>query len=79
MLENELMAVDGETLWDMELGTPRFCINSLLPQGLCILGGASKIGKSWLVLDWVDKVAKGGTSLGYGNQAGHYTVSVSGG
>ncbi len=30
-----------------------------LPQGVCILGGASKIGKSWLVLDWVDKVAKG--------------------
>lgn len=59
MLEKELNAVDGETLWDMELGTPQFCINSLLPHGLCILGGASKIGKSWLVLDWVDKVAKG--------------------
>ena len=56
---NELNAVDGETLWDMELGTPQFCIKSLLPYGLCILGGASKIGKSWLVLDWVDKVAKG--------------------
>ena len=56
---NELNAVDGETLWDMELGTPQFCIKSLLPFGLCIMGGASKIGKSWLVLDWVDKVAKG--------------------
>lgn len=59
MLEKELNAVDGETLWDMELGTQQFCIKSLLPQGLCILGGASKIGKSWLVLEWVDKVAKG--------------------
>lgn len=59
MLENELNAVDGETLWDMELGTQQFCIKSLLPQGVCIMGGASKIGKSWLVLDWVDKVAKG--------------------
>lgn len=59
MLENELIAVDGETLWDMELGTQQFCIKGLLPQGVCIMGGASKIGKSWLVLDWVDKVAKG--------------------
>ena len=59
MLENELMAVDGETLWDMELCTPRFCINSLLPQGLCVLGGAPKIGKSWLVLDWCIRIARG--------------------
>lgn len=36
-----------------------FCIKGLLPQGVCILGGASKIGKSWMVLDWVDMVAKG--------------------
>lgn len=59
MLENELKAVDGETLWDMEFGAQLFCIKGLLPQGVCILGGASKIGKSWMVLDWVDKVAKG--------------------
>ena len=58
-MENELIAVDGETLWDMEFGAQLFCIKGLLPRGLCILGGASKIGKSWLVLDWVDKVAKG--------------------
>ena len=59
MLKNELITADGETLWDMELGTQQFYIRSLLPQGVCIMGGASKIGKSWMVLDWVDKVAKG--------------------
>jgi len=59
MLEKELMAVDGETLWDLEFSAQRFCIQGLLPQGLCMLGGAPKVGKSWLVLDWVDKVAKG--------------------
>lgn len=58
-MENELKAVDGETPWDMEFGAQLFCIKGLLPQGVCILGGASKIGKSWMVLDWVDKVAKG--------------------
>lgn len=59
MLEKELMAVDGETLWDLEFGAQRFCIHGLLPQGLCILGGAPKIGKSWLVLDWCIRIAKG--------------------
>ena len=61
MLENELVAVDGETLWDLEFAARRFCIRDLLPQGLCILGGAPKIGKSWLVLDWCIRVAKGET------------------
>ena len=59
MLESGMIAVDGESLWDMEFVARRFCIRSLLPQGLCILGGAPKIGKSWLVLDWCIKVAKG--------------------
>ena len=59
MLEKELMAVDGETLWDLEFPVRRFCIRSLLPQGLCVLGGAPKVGKSWLVLDWCIRIAKG--------------------
>ena len=59
MLEKELNAVDGETLWDLEFSAQRFCIRSLLPQGLCVLGGAPKIGKSWLVLDWCIRIARG--------------------
>ena len=59
MLKKQLKSVDGETLWDMEFGAQRFCIRGLLPQGLCALGGASKIGKSWLVLDWCIRIAKG--------------------
>ena len=59
MLENELMAVDGETLWDLEFAARRFCIQGLLPQGLCVLGGAPIIGKSWLVLDWCIRIARG--------------------
>ena len=59
MLEKELNAVDGETLWDLEFSAQRFCIRGLLPQGLCVLGGAPKIGKSWLVLDWCIRIARG--------------------
>lgn len=54
-----LKVVDGETLMDMQFPKSRFCIQSLLPQGVSILGGAPKIGKSWMVLDWCVRIAKG--------------------
>ncbi len=54
-----LEIVDGETLMDMQFPKSRFCIHSLLPQGVSILGGAPKIGKSWMVLDWCVQIAKG--------------------
>lgn len=54
-----LEVVDGETLMDMQFSKSRFCIQSLLPQGVSILGGAPKIGKSWMVLDWCVRIAKG--------------------
>ena len=43
----------------MKLPPTKFCVDTLLPQGLCILGGASKIGKSWWVLDLCVRIAKG--------------------
>ncbi len=54
-----LEVVDSETLMDMQFPKSRFCIQSLLPQGVSILGGAPKIGKSWMVLDWCVRIAKG--------------------
>ena len=35
MEENKLSVIDGESLMELELSTPQFCIRSLLPQGLC--------------------------------------------
>ena len=54
-----LEVVDGETLMDMQFPKSRFCIQSLLPKGVSILGGAPKTGKSWMVLDWCVRIAKG--------------------
>lgn len=54
-----LEVVDGETLMDMQFPKSKFCIRSLLPQGVSILGGAPKIGKSWMLLDWCVRIAKG--------------------
>jgi len=55
----KLTVIDGETLADLRLPPTRFCVQTLLPQGVTILGGAPKIGKSWMVLELCVRVAKG--------------------
>lgn len=57
--KTNLTVVDGETLMDMKLPPTKFCVETLLPQGISILGGAPKIGKSWMVLDFCVRIAKG--------------------
>ena len=59
MQTKKLQVVDGETLMDARLEPTRFVVEQLLPQGLALLGGAPKIGKSWLTLDLCVRVAKG--------------------
>ena len=54
-----LAVIDGETLMDARLPKRSFCIETLLPEGISMLGGAPKIGKSWMVLDIGVRVAKG--------------------
>ena len=57
--QHRLDAIDGETLMTAPLPPIRFTINGLLPQGLHILAGAPKVGKSWLALWLCLRVAKG--------------------
>ena len=52
-------SLDGETLMNTPLKSIRFVISTLLPQGLSILAGAPKVGKSWLALQICLAVAKG--------------------
>ena len=54
-----LTVIDGETLMDTRLPKRSFCIETLLPEGISVLGGAPKIGKSWMVLDFGVRIAKG--------------------
>ena len=54
-----LVVYDGQTLAGMHLPPTQFCVEGLLPHGLSILGGPSKYGKSWIVLDLCVHVAKG--------------------
>ena len=51
--------IDADTLMNKPLPKSRFIVEGLVPQGVNILGGASKIGKSWLMLDLALKIANG--------------------
>ena len=51
--------IDGETLMDMPIAPIEFVVSEILPQGLHILSGAPKAGKSWLVLWLCLQVANG--------------------
>ena len=55
----ELDAVNANELMDMEFQPTGWLIEKLLGKGVYILAGASKIGKSWLVLWLADRVSKG--------------------
>ena len=54
-----LAVIDGETLMDTRLPKRNFCVETLLPEGISMLGGAPKVGKSWMVLLLALQVAKG--------------------
>lgn len=58
-MEHKLNTMDGETLMNTVLPPIRFVISHLLPQGLHVLAGAPKVGKSWLSLWLCLQVAKG--------------------
>ena len=62
--QNNIKVIDAETLMDKRLPPTKFCVDTLLPQGLCILGGAPKVGKAWFVLDLCIHVARGDEFLG---------------
>ena len=47
---NRLLTIDGETLMSQPLTPLNFVVDTLLSQGLHILAGSPKVGKSWLAL-----------------------------
>ncbi len=54
-----LKTIDGETLLREPLQPLNFIVETLLSQGLHILAGSPKVGKSWLALWLSVQVAKG--------------------
>jgi hypothetical protein len=60
---------DGQWLGRQEFTPLRYAVPGIVPEGLTVLAGAPKVGKSWIVLDWLlayaapDGVALGGISV----------------
>ena len=61
MKKEKIKTVDGQTLLDMQLPQIRFVVDGLLPQGLHILAGAAKTGKS--VLESADRKRNGAVAV----------------
>ncbi len=54
-----LEAISGHSLLTMNIQPIRYCIENILPQGIAMLSGSPKTGKSWLVLEWCIRIAAG--------------------
>lgn len=50
MQVEKLKTVDADTLLSTPISKTMFIVDGLIPQGVSVLSGASKIGKSWLML-----------------------------
>ena len=65
-----MLTIDGETLMSQPLTPLNFVVDTLLSQGLHILAGSPKVGKSWLALWLAVTVAKGDPVWGMGVKQG---------
>lgn len=58
-LLNQLETIDAEELMATPYAPKKFVVSDMLPEGLILLCGPSKIGKSWFVLQLCLAVALG--------------------
>lgn len=61
---NKLQLIDADTLYYKPLAHPQMLIDGVLSDGLAILAGDSKIGKSWMVLWLCLQISRGAAALG---------------
>lgn len=54
----------ADELMDTDFPEPRWAVPGLVAEGVTLLGGAPKLGKSWLCLDLGISIASGGPALG---------------
>lgn len=78
-MENELKAVDGEILWDMEFGAQLFLHQGAVAPG-CVYPGRRIEDRQVVDGTGLGRYGgKGRTCLGHGNHPRNNSVSVSGG
>jgi hypothetical protein len=62
--DGEAEVFTAAALEEMKFPEPRWAVEGVLAEGLSILGGRPKIGKSWLALALGSAIASGGRALG---------------
>ena len=67
----ELKIYSSEYIMNTPMKPIEYCVDGLISQGLFILAGAPKVGKSWLALDMCLSIAKGEKVLGKETSCGH--------
>ena len=67
----ELKIYSSEYIMNTLMKPIEYCVDGLISQGLFILAGAPKVGKSWLALDMCLSIAKGEKVLGKATSCGH--------
>ena len=60
-----LNAIESDELFDKQITKRKYVVSDIMPEGLLLLFGEPKTGKSFLVLDLCCSVAKGEPFLGY--------------
>lgn len=60
-----IQLVDAKQVQEMTLEEINWIVRDLLPEGLVILAGRPKIGKSWMALDIAVAVARGFNTMGF--------------
>ena len=65
LLPDALKTYTAVELSKMELPEPRWAVNGLIPEGLSVLAGKPKLGKSWMAVDVMIAIAEGGKTLDY--------------
>jgi RecA-family ATPase len=61
---NQTKPITAAELMDMEFEPTRWVVQDVLPEGLSLLAGKPKKGKSWMALGMCEAVAVGGVALG---------------
>jgi len=64
-LKNRIELIDAKEMQEMKLADINWIIRDLAPEGLAVLAGRPKIGKSWMAMDFATSVARGTRTLGY--------------
>ena len=62
---SSLQLISARNIQEMDLPPINWIVKELLPEGLAILAGRPKLGKSWMALNIALAVANGNNALGF--------------